>query len=205
MLRIQAVPRTWDALARRANAVNAGQPEAVPYILFDTQTYVDNTSTTLSFFQTLQSDKTLGNLDQAGTLPSPNFFEIEGIHCDFLNVNAAGATPVGPLNDILLLQNTNRGTFILTISGKEYLRIPLTALHPLGGAIGTVAGTTTANTMEYYALGGPIDGGFYVGKSLILQPSQSFGARIDWSAASNTTGNVNIRVSLSGVMHRRVL
>lgn len=205
MLRIQAVPRTYAQLQRRANAVAADQPEAIPYIIFDTQTYTDNSTTQLTFFQTVQTDKTLGNLDQAGTLPSPNFFEIEGIHLDFLNVNGAGATPVGPLNDILLLQNTGRGTLIFSISGKEYLRMPITAAHPLGGAVGTIAGTTTANTMEQYALGGPVDGGFYVGKSLILQPSQSFSAQIQWAAAQNLTGNVSLRLSLSGVMHRRVL
>lgn len=205
MLRIQAVPRTYQQLQRRANAVAAGEPEAIPYIFYDTQTYVDNSSTSLTFFQTVQTDKTLGNLDQAGTLPSPNFFEIEGIHLDFLNVNAAGANPVGPLNDILLLQNTNRGMFVFNIAGKEYLRCPITALHPIGGAVAMIAGTTTADSPVTYALGGPIDGGFYVGKSLILQPTQSFSAQIQWSAASNTTGNVNLRVSLSGVLHRRVL
>ena len=208
MLRIQAVAKSAEELRKITNPNDASQPESIPWVYYDTQTLATATTGPMSFFSNPNADRTLSNLEQGGTIPDPYYFEIEAWNLDFMAKPVANAlnTAVGALDDLCEFLYTARATFVLIIAGKEYARIPCTFLHASGGPQGIVTGTMTAPNLVSFALNGIVDGGFYVGKKVVLPPKQSFQTQIVLGAAP--TFNVTprqFRLSMAGVLHRRVL
>lgn len=202
--------RTRAELEMVANPQSANQPECFPYVLYDTQTYVDNTTTSLTFFTSTNSDKTLSNMEGSGQLPDPQWFEIHYMTCDLLAtpvVNAGHtAAALGNLQDVQLLMDVGRPTFTLTISNKNYGPLPLNTCAALGGATGFGWGTFTAEASVAYANNGiPGSGGFPWGGALVIPPKMGFNVVLNWAAAQDISGNVPIRMGLCGVLYRRVL
>lgn len=194
-------------LAAAANPQLANQPEAIPWILYDTQTYTDNSTTTLSFFSATNTDKTLSNMESSGQLPDPQYMVIHFVTCDFLGTPTTAAGGVaGVLNDTELLLKGGRGTFTFTMSNKNYGPFPLMACHSLGGATGVGYGTFTAEeSIQQANVGIPGSGGFPFMGALVVPPKVGFGVTLNWSAAQDTTADVRIRIGLAGVLYRRVL
>lgn len=197
----------------------SGQLEAVSWTYFDTQAIVSTTTTTLQFFNTIQSDPTLGNIEQAGTIQSPNWFELYQIKADFLTVPSTNATATaGALNDLAQILNVQRATYTLTVNSKSYGRKPLVQAQGLGGPVGLEAGTPATNAMVSFANnnnGGDQDyvGGVKIGPSgfpqecgsIVFPPNQSFSFVVQMAAAPTlTTTPLNLRISLCGVLHRQV-
>lgn len=196
-------------LAAAANPQVGNQPEAIPWILYDTATYVSGTTTTLSLFAAVNADKTLSNMESSGQLPDPQYMIVHYVTCDILvtpTVVVAGTT-VGALNDIdLLLKGTSRATFTFAMSNKNYGPFPLNACHSLGGATGTGWGTLTAQTSIQQANNGiPGSGGFPFMGAIVIPPKVGFGITLNFAAAQTLSANALIRIGLAGVLYRRVL
>lgn len=189
---------------------NGARSEAIPAVLYDTQTYAAAGSTTLQFFLTQQVDQTLGNLQTAGILPQPQWFEIHGIFCDFLGVpviraaGAAATTNAGQLDDIELVLKSARATWELTIAQKSYTVMPLTYLHASGGAVGFYAGLFTAATAVNQGNNGIQGQTWAPNGSIVIPPTQGFNIVLRFVAGVAISAETNIRISMAGVLHRAV-
>lgn len=199
-------------LAAAANPQLANQPEAQPWILYDTQSYTSGSTTTLSFFASTNTDKTLSNMESSGQLPDPQYMIVHYVTCDILSVPSVTTTAAatGALNDIELLLKAARATFTFQMSNKNYGPFPLRACHSLGGATGLIAaeGTETAparNIVQQANNGIPGSGGFPFMGALVIPPKVGFGVTLNFAAAQTLTGNTNICIGLAGVLYRRVL
>ncbi len=204
---IMAVPKSIDDLIKQSTPSVPGQLEAVPWCFFDTQTYVDNTTVTLPFFAAVNADKTLCNMEAAAAIPAPNYFEITHFTIDFLSrPTDANAGVTGALDDIAGLQNTGRGQFIFTMNQKPYVSVPMRAIGSSGGAVGLIQGTTAANHVEEWATSSlPGANPLHIAKAVTIAPNNNFGGTINWAAAVDLTGNLNICVGMWGVYHRKVV
>lgn len=208
MFRLPWLPLLTAAqLAAQANPVSAGQPEAIPWFLYDTQTWTDNSTTNATFFQTVQTDKTLGNMESAGQLPDPQYFIVHYVTCDLLRTpTTAAGDKVGALDDIDLFLKSGRAMFTFKMSNKDYGPFPLTLCHSTGGATGVGYGTFTAEESIQQANNGiPGSGGFPFGGSIVIPPKVGFSVRVETAAAVDMTANLSVRMGLAGVLYRRVL
>jgi len=204
MLRFPVKARTLAELKRMAQpqAVPGGASEAVAWAFHDTATYTSATTTQLTYFTTTRATRNLSNLSPAGTIPDPQFFEVYGFNCDVLIGSVA--TTLADIQQLLFGDGTTGvggPIFTFTYADKQYGPWALSLLHGTGGATGY--GNTAAAT-EYGNNSIP-DGGFYQDGAICLAPNQSFSARIDWGAAVTLTADVDIRVTMAGVLHRRVV
>lgn len=208
MFRLPWAPAmTKTQLAAISDPISAGQPECTPWMLYDSQTYTDNSTTQLTFFQTVQTDPTLGNMQSQAQLPDPQHFLLHYVTCDILRTATTAAGGVdGALNDIDLLMKGGRPVFTLTISDKNYGPFPLRACHALGGPTGIGYGTFTAEESIQVANNGvPGGGGFPFMGAIVIPPKVSFKIVCQWSAAQNLTADAIIQIALCGVLYRRVL
>lgn len=200
-------PLTWSEILQYGQPRSADQPEAYRDVIFDTQTYVDNTTTTLTYFQTVQADRTLGNIQAAGALPAANAFAISALSCELaIGAEKGTATPQNAAaNDASLLLITGRPTLTFILSDKTYGPWPLVHVGAAGGLSLEGFGTTTADTGSWASAGVTPNGGFFLGNSIILLPNVQFSVVLNWTAAQDISANRNIRISLHGTRYRRVV
>ena len=203
----RALPKA--AVEAAATPPSGHAQEAIWHQVYDTQTYVDNTTTRLVFFQATNADRTLTNLEQGGALPRPQSLQIHNICADFLGaapVTVTAATVEGILNDIALLMigSAQRPTWTLNISQKSYGPYSLTVLHGTGGPNGFLSGTQAAGTTLQYGRNDSSPGWNYFGR-VIIPEQVNFNLEVNWAAAANLTADTRIRISLFGVLNRRVL
>lgn len=209
------------AQLNRLTTPAAGQLEAVNWKYFDTQPVTTAVTTTLNFFATVQTDKTLGNIEQPGQIQAPNWFELYAIKCDFLEAVTTGAAPgtAGAITDIAQILYTQRAIYELTVNSKGYGKTPLTFAHSSGGPVGLAQGTPAAGAVIQFANNSIPDEGDWLGGwvlnpetmqqeqvgSIILMPTQAFSLQVTMAAAPTlTTTPLNVRMSLCGVLHRQV-
>lgn len=203
--------KTSGQLNAIVNPVEARQPEAIPWILYDTQQYVSATTTTLSFFTATNSDKTLSNMEASGQLPDPQYMEVQYLTCDILAVPqyvaAADGTGPGTLTDIARLTKAARTTITFQMSNKNYGPFPLRACHSLGGETGVIAGTTAAGAAFTSGNNGvPGSGGFPFMGALVIPPKVGFSITLNFQAAQTLLGgNTYICIGIAGTLYRRVL
>lgn len=193
---------------------NVNRPDQVEVIrqsLWDTQSYVDNVTTELQFFQIPQgqSSKTLvdTNMEAAGSLPAPKSFLIETIELFVFPQSAVGAdgTSIAALQnwqDMYSLMQV--GSLTLFIGSKDYLQeAPLMKFPPRSGLTGQAyANDTTANTgtrVDYVSLGGPV---YELSPQILLVPTQNFKVTLRWASALNLNANVKIVCNLGGILYR---
>lgn len=196
-----------------------GQLEAVRWVYYDTQTITSGTTTTLNFFNAVQSDKTLGNIEMASQIQQPNFFELFAIKCDILEAPTTNATATfGVMNDAAQILFAQRAFYEFTINSKSYGKTPLTYAHCSGGPVGLIQGTPATNAMVSAGNNSIPDDGDWIGGmwlnpetgvneecgGIILPPTQSFALSVTMAAAPTLTGNIPIRMSLIGTLHRQV-
>ena len=210
--------RSIDELKRLStpHAVAAGQSEAIPYVLFDSQVYTSAVDTSLTFFQTVQSDKTLGNMMAGGQLVADYYLELWGINVDVLIPASSTATGLtGSWADMDDLMWLGRPTFRFEMNDKNLGPFPCSYFHASGGVQGfgysetgeiAAAAAAVAVIKDEYANWGIFDGGFWVGGSVIIPPQSGFLVELRWpTAVTLLLGNPLIRVNLVGTMHRNVL
>ncbi len=214
MPRYQVVGRSSAQLAELATPKSGQDLEALPWCLHDVDTTDFATATkgiNAAFFTTVHADKTLGNMESAGQLPSPQWFELGGYCCDILAIPSAATTAasaIGAIADIENLLKTVYAAFFLSISNKNYGTFPLTLAHCTGGAIGDGYGTFAAPTSIEFANNGIPDGGWWMDSSILIPPQQNFQVNVITTTGTATTLTqtpMPVRSALWGVLHRRVL
>lgn len=198
--------KTWQQLERESNPSAPGQSEAVPATFYDTETYVDNTTTQLTFFATTKNDRSLSNMQASGQFTHPNFFEIHYVGLDVLrNVTLGTGSVAGAWDDIHRLVLTSRGFARFEMSDKNLPELPISFLHQSGGVTGFGYGTLTAPAAIQYGNNGLFDGGFCVRGAIVIPPKVGFSWTLRWPAVVDLTADVQLRLWMAGVFHRRVL
>lgn len=202
-------PMPNSVVQQRSTPQSGMSAEVIWHQLYDTQTYTDNATTRSVFFQVANADKTLSNMEASGQLPSPQMFQIHNVALDILStipVTTAAGGIAGVLNDLALLifGAAQRPTWTLHISQKAYGPYSLTTLHGTGGPTGFGWGTFTAEESIQFAKNDPVGGWNYFGQ-LTIRQQESFDVELNWAAAADTTEDKRFRVSLFGVLNRRVL
>jgi len=186
-----------------------GQLESYADILYSVRTYTSGTTTRLTFFDFV-GDPSLTNMEQAGTLPDPQFFEIWGIHFGVrTRVTNTPEGITGALDDVEQLVRSGGGSLVLTIGSKPYGPWPLEALHALGGPTGggwgldnVAAGGTPSQTQ--WANNGLLGYGLNQHGALLVPPKQRLNVEVRWPAALTLVADRPVYVALSGVKHREV-
>lgn len=209
-MNIPLIPKTWGQI--KAD-LTPKSPECIPFWLYDTQTYTDNSTTELTFFAATSTDRSITNLESGGTLPDPNTLYVYGIFLDYFN-NASG-TPyvssttaatenVGNINDIGLLHMNGRSRLLLTISDKRYGPWPAAAFPGLGAVQGFGWGTTTAEETLQYGFNALAPRG-YIGGAIMIPPKVGFQVTMTWPAAVDLVADYRVRCTLYGALYRKVL
>ena len=198
-----------ETLEIMSGPARATDLEAIPHILHDVQAFTSAATTALRFFQAVPATVDLGNMEAAGQLPEPQFWQPFYLGCDPLvipAVRAAAGTLPGAFDDMHRLVHTTRPTVNMQVSGKPYVRdLPLSFFHASGGAVGGVGYGTSTTGFEVANNSIP-DGGWCVAGSFIVPPKQTMSVVVTWSAAVTLNGTpVNVRFWQAGVLFRRVL
>lgn len=201
-------PKTGMAVERAATPPSGNAEEAIWHQAYDTQTYVAAGQTRLTFFAAVSNDRTLSNMKAAGMFARPEKLQVYQITCDILSViavtTAAGGID-GVLNDLalILIGSTGRATWTLDISSKQYGPYSLSALHGTGGPVGFGWGTFTAEESIQFAKNDPCEGWNYHGQ-IIIPEQVPFSLLTEWAAVQAVSADKRIRMSLWGVLNRRV-
>lgn len=207
MLNLRIIPKTFDVLMAQSKPQRANQPEAVTGMQFDTIQYPQAGTSSLALFDTVRSDKTLSNMEQAGQLSAGKFLELRRIYCDILSTPTitTTASAAGSLNDLEILLKTSRATITFTMNDKPYGPYPLAAAGRLGGAVGVIAmaGTETAPARNIVQQGNNGDNGG-IPMDLTIPPSTAFGVLLNFSSTAISVATY-LRITLFGVLHRRVV
>lgn len=203
---------TRDELDAIANPTSATQPEVVPWQLFDTQNVVTAVATPLVFFGAQNNDKTLSNMEGPGQLTDPQYFVVQYLAADFLQVPTATALanePNAALANVENILKTARATFTFNMSNKQYGPFSLTMTAATGGATfsgygyGTAAAGTSAGVVNNSI---PGSGGFPFGGAIVIPPKVGFNVTVNFGAATTiVAGPLPLRLSLIGQLYRRVL
>lgn len=207
------VVKTTEQLQRSITPFIPGQLERVPWTWFDSALYTSGTTVTLDFFQTVQAIKANGNMEAAGQIPAPQFFDVYhlGIKIENdRNVSAVGATQAlpGTINDTSRLI---QGRVLFSIAQKTYYDGPIFLCPAGGGVYGgvAVAGTFTASDGERYEFGNNGNPDLRNRNSfwgdITIPHNQNFLVRLEWAAALTLLGDTRIKVYLDGFLYRRVL
>lgn len=197
---------TFDELQAAASPPSGSVPEAVAWTWYDTHSFTTAVTTAATYFQSPSQDITLSNMQQGGSLASPNFHAIFFFSSAFLfpalTTNAANA---GAITDLLEVLNNQRAVFTFKKSDKNYGPFPLLELHCDGAVMGYQNGAPAAPGTTQFGFNGPADGGYWEGGQIVLQPNQAFSAQVLLAAAPtlNTTP-LNIRIGLKGTTYRGV-
>ncbi len=188
--------------------------EAIWHQHYDSLTYVQNADTQLTFFANAQSDPTLSNQQIPGMLPSPEILQIYNICLDPLatipvTITTAAGPPTngGALTDLalLLFGAAYRPTWQLKISNKTYGPYSLTTLGGTGGPTGWGWGSSIGTSSGSWQFGkNDASGGWNYFGRIIVPPQMSFSVTLNWKAAVPMTENKLLRLSLFGVLNRRV-
>ena len=190
------IPQEWSAWVTQS-AVNL---EVVPAALYDTNTYTDNVTQSLLFFNAVRATQDLGNMQIASMLPNPQSFLIQAIRLYAKYTDVVGTTVASQLwNDLILLVNT--GVMRLTIGEKKYGPWPLHWLSAGSSVDGMLAGANS-NYMGYAQVKGPL---YSLAPYLMVAPLQNFFVELAWPAAAvDLTGNMVLAVEFDGQLARAV-
>lgn len=195
-------------LTARESPSQPGELEAISDEIWDTQTFVNASTTQLTFFQNANNDKTLSNLDAGALLPAPQRFIVHYVTVDYLFPDVTSvAAPAGNLDDLhKLINGTGRGILTFSLAGKPYGPWRLRSTHSAGAPVGFIAGAgAAAPAGSQYGHIGPHDGGFCVNGAIIIPPMTNFAAVIQFGAVQTlNTNNLLIQVGLYGVRYRKV-
>lgn len=196
--------RQLEALSQ-PQAVAGGQAEVSYHIIYDTATYVDNTTTELLFFNTARANQQLTNFGGRGQFPEPQFFRPYALMVDIgEDMTAASFEDMLHLLFGTLVAGVGMPTIDLEYANKRYGPWPLSMAHGTGGPVG-MSDTATAVATNEMALNSYPDGGIWLaGDTVCFAPNQQFSVLLQWDGAIDIAADVNIRVSMAGCWYRRV-
>lgn len=202
---------TRDDLDALANPMFANQPEVVPWQLYDTQSIATGAAGPFVFFQSINVDKTLSNMEGPGQLPDPQYLVVHYVACDFLQAPAVqdGTAVAANVANVENILRTCRATLEFNMSNKRYGPFSLTMTAATGGTtgFGAAEGATAAGSFTMVANNGiPGAGGYPFSGALVIPPKIGFDVTIRLgTAATILSGPINCRISLVGALYRRVL
>lgn len=210
ILTLRYAPKAYATLVAMSRPQRADQPEALPWVLYDTQQYAAAGSSRLTYYSSTSAsltDTTLSNFP-TGTLETYQFFEF---HREFLSFLAAlsvttTAAVTGAANDVNILHTTARGTRTLTIGQKQQGPFPLDFFGRPGGArfVGIAEGTETAPARNIIQSGeNENNGGFPHGGAFVLGPQSKVTITLDFNSTAINAA-LYVRHSILGIFHRRV-
>lgn len=190
------IPREWEQYVTQSPI----GLEVVPSVLYDTNTYTDNVTQSLMFFNAVRATQDLGNLQQNGMLPNPQSFLIQAFRLYFKYTDVVGTTVASQLwNDVILLVNT--GIFRLQIGEKRYGPWPLWML-PAGSFPQIAMAGANSNFMGYGQVGGPL---YALYPNLMIAPLQNFFVELAWPAAAvNLVQDMVTQVAFDGQLARAI-
>lgn len=206
--KFRIVNRTKDQLREMVTpkSVVGGNLQAIPYVLYDTQTYVSAATVDLPFFQEPQADQTLSNLT-GPQLPIDEWLEIEWMFISPIISPIFSDATASAWKQMDALMWTGRPTHTLTIQNKDYGILPTSFFQSEGGitGYGYNQADVTVNVNEYANWGQGY--GYWVGGQIVLPPQAGFNTRLRWNAPVTIPGggNIRIRVSYLGTLHRPIL
>lgn len=202
------VNRTKSTLRQMVSpaSVPGGNLQAIPYVLFDTQQLTSGTTTQLNYFQQVQTDQTLGNMNAGGQLPIDMWLEVEWMFITPIVPAATAAVP-NAWADMSQLMHVGRPTHTLTIQDKDYGQLPASFFGAECGisGYGYNAAAIATTAVEYVNWGH--GAGFWVGGQIVIPPQAGFNTRLRWATAPTLPSGLNpqIRVSYMGTLHRPIL
>jgi hypothetical protein len=200
-----------DELDALANPMFANQPEVVPWQLYDTQAVANAATGPFVFYQAINVDKTLSNMEGPGQLPDPQYLVVHYVACDILQIPTATALASEPNQGLANVENllkTCRATFEFNMSNKRYGPFSLTMTAATGGATGAGYGYgSAANGTSTFVVnnGIPGSGGYPFSGALVIPPKIGFDVTVRLATAATLSATVNVRISLVGALYRRVL
>ncbi len=202
-MRFPVRARTLRDLSEMAEptSVSGGNSEALAWTFYDTATFTSAATTQLTFFTTTRATPQLSNLTGRG-LPTPQYFEIYYFSCDLLSPagNTAALADTWAVFNGTGTAGQGGPTWAFVLADKTTGPFPLNTLHALGG----LQGFTTQTTTEYGQSGNG-QGTFAADGAIVIPPNQTFQIQLTWPAAVTLAANRDIRVSMTGVLHRRIL
>lgn len=204
-MQFKVQPLTYQQLDQIASPRDPQQPEAIPFVLFDTLNLLAAGVQSLTFFQQNSSDRTLTNVS-GGQLAQGFRFRIYAYGLDVLREPSAGAgTTAGVLTDVARIVKTNRGTWTFNKSQKTYGPIPLSFCHASGGETGFLAATLTAPANLQFANNGVFSGGFSTDGAIIITDKEPFDVTINFATPFTAlSADALLRAYLRGVLYRPV-
>ena len=180
------IPPTWS----QYNTRKADNLEIVPWVFWDSATFTSASTTSLTFFNSVQATLDLGNMTVASMLPSPYAFLLRVprffIKASMWTISqtATATTQTSGFNDAALLGNT--GVFTLTIGNKSTFQAPLWMVCAGGGAAGPVVdgGATAANLISGYGQVGSPDprSVLTLWQPLVIVSAINFNVTVTWPA-----------------------
>lgn len=185
------IPSQWEPWVTQDNQ----GLEIRPHTIYDTATYVDNTTTELIFFTTNRATADLSNLPGNGQLPLPWSFLIRTPRLFFkYNAAAVGTTTAAQqFNDETLLTNTGIGQ--IKLGERTYGPWPLW-MWPASSFVKPMIAGANSNFMSYGQLDGPL---YDFDPPLMIAPGQPFSVTLRWPAgAVDLIGNVVLQIALEG-------
>ena len=207
---IRNFSKTYETLRELGQPASADQPISDPDVLYDTQTYAQAGSTTLTFFKSTAanlSDKTLSNFP-TGILPKGQFFEIHRVFVFIHAMPTANATVAvtGAAQDVEILHKTARGVVQWKTNTRDYGPYPLWFFGRAGGPSGQFEsyGSGTAANNVISSGNTENNGGFPVLGSQIIQEQQQFEATMTFVATSAISAATNITFAMLGIRHSQV-
>lgn len=207
MLGAKITARSRQAVLNAATPPSGRSQEAIWDQRYDTQTYPTTGVTSLTFFSAVNPDKTLSNMEAAGQFPAPQTFQIHQICLDVFPAAAGISTSTsvaGNVDDMQKILLQARGTWMLTLSSKNYGPYSLTTLHATGGAQGFIS-STVATSSQQHARNEVSAGWNYCG-GLIIPEQTSFSVTVAFQGTLVTVATAHLlRLSLFGALQRRVL
>lgn len=208
MNNLRVIPKSRAQL-KHATTPESGQTlEAVPHCLYDTQTFkADGSSSRLDFFTSTNGDPTICNMETAGQLVSGQHFEVTRIFADVQRgVSGTAGDGAGILSDVHKLLHVARGVWSMRLGPKDIIGpIPQTMLGSSGVAAGEFGGDLSSGAGDAVQRANyPQNGGFPVAGSVIIPPNTKFGVSLIFAPGVQVTADTPVRVTLFGVLHRRI-
>jgi hypothetical protein len=203
-------PKPYVELVALSRPQRADQPEALPWVMFDTNSYAAAGQASVVLYSSTPAsltDLTLSNLPN-GTLETFQFFEL---HREFLSILAplsltTTAVVTGAANDVDILHKAARGVRTFTIGQKSYGPVPIDFTGRPGGVTfaATAEGSETAPARNFFQSGETVmNGGFPHNGSYVLAPQTKLTVTLSFNPTAIST-TTNLRHSFLGIFHRRV-
>ena len=201
---IRALPTA--VVEANATPQSGNAAEVIWHQLYDTQTYVDNTTARLEFFTQASNDRTITNMSTPGILPRFQTLQMHNVCLDVLSIIplTTSTTVAGVLNDLALLTigAAHRPTWTFNLSSKDYGPYSVSALHGTGGPDGFGWGGGATESFQY-ARNATWPGWNYRGNMTIREQVPFFLA-INWAAPVDMSADKRLRLSLFGVLNRNI-